>query len=90
MLIQYSLRTLLDIISYLVFARVIISWLPIDKHNPIIQFIYHVTEPVLAPIRNLINRSSMGGGMMIDFSPIVVWLLIQYLLVPLIRTYVRF
>ncbi|MGE4284067.1 MAG: YggT family protein [Clostridia bacterium] len=88
--IQSSLRILLEIISYLIFARVIISWLPMDRHNGIIQFIYQVTEPILAPIRSLISKSSMGGGMGVDFSPIVVWLLIQYLLMPLIRAYIRF
>lgn len=90
MVIQLTLIKVLEIMGYLIFARVIISWLPIDKGNPIVQFIYQVTEPVLAPVRNLISKSSMGGGMMIDFSPIVVWLLIQYLVIPLIHSFVRF
>jgi YggT family protein len=90
MLIRNSLITLLEIVGYLIFARVIISWLPINRDNPILQFIYQVTEPILAPIRNLISRSSIGGGMMIDFSPIVAWLLIQYLIIPLIDSLITF
>lgn len=90
MLIRNSLITLLEIVGYLIFARVIVSWLPINRDNPILQFIYQVTEPILAPIRNLISRSSIGGGMMIDFSPIVAWLLIQYLIIPLIDSLITF
>ncbi|MBZ4646554.1 MAG: YggT family protein [Petroclostridium sp.] len=90
MLIRNSLMTLLEIVGYLIFARVIVSWLPINRDNPILQFIYQVTEPILAPIRNLISRSSIGGGMMIDFSPIVAWLLIQYLIIPLIDSLITF
>lgn len=90
MLIRNSLMTLLEIVGYLIFARVIVSWLPINRDNPILQFIYQVTEPILAPIRNLISRSSIGGGMMIDFSPIVAWLLIQYLIIPLINSLITF
>ncbi|MDK2798631.1 MAG: YggT family protein [Clostridiales bacterium] len=90
MLIHNSLITLLDIIFYLILARVIISWLPIDRYNPIIQFIYSITEPILAPIRSIVNRSSIGGGMMFDFSPIIAWLLIEYLVKPLVHTFIRF
>jgi len=90
MVVQLTLIKVLEIMGYLIFARVIISWLPIDRDNPIVQFLYQVTEPVLAPVRNLIDRSSMGGGLMVDFSPIVVWLLIEYLIIPLINSLVRF
>ena len=90
MVVQLTLIKVPEIMGYLIFARVIISWLPIDRDNPIVQFIYQVTEPVLAPIRNLISKSSMGGGLMIDFSPIVAWLLIEYLIIPLIHSFVRF
>ncbi|NLY43964.1 MAG: YggT family protein [Clostridiaceae bacterium] len=90
MVVQLTLIKVLEIMGYLIFARVIISWLPIDRDNPIVQFIYQVTEPVLAPVRNLISKSSMGGGLMIDFSPIIVWLLIEYIIIPLIHAFVRF
>lgn len=85
-MISASLVYLLKIIEFLIFVRVIISWFPIDRYNPIIQFLYQITEPLLAPVRNLIQRSSVGGGMMIDFSPLIVILLIEYLAIPLIRS----
>lgn len=63
----------------LIFLRIIFSWLPIDKNNAIFQFLYSVTEPILAPIRNLIARSSFGRNLMIDFSPILAYLLLSFM-----------
>ncbi len=57
-------------------ARVLMSWLPnLDPNNPIVRFLYQVTEPVLAPIRNALPP--MGG---IDLSPLVVFLGISILM----------
>jgi len=65
-------------LRYLIFARIIISWLPIDRGGPIVSTIYSLTEPILYPIRNAIQKSPLGGpGMMLDFSPIIAFLLIQ-------------
>jgi len=60
------------ILSMAIFIRVICSWLPFRP--PAILF--HVTEPVLAPIRRMFNKSPLGGSM-IDFSPIITMFLIQ-------------
>ncbi|MDE2515582.1 MAG: YggT family protein [Rhodospirillales bacterium] len=43
------------------------------------DFLYRVTEPVLAPIRNILP--SFGG---IDFSPWVAVILIQIVIVPML------
>lgn len=57
-------------------ARVVLSWFPnVDRSNPIIQLLYDITEPVLRPIREMLPQSSM-----IDFSPLVVFLIIQLLM----------
>lgn len=71
-----ALIKLLDIVRFLILARVIISWLPIG-YNRFIEMLYTLTEPILAPIRNLINKSMGDRGFMIDFSPIVAFLLIN-------------
>lgn len=67
--------TLLLVYSLLIFARVIISWVRLDPYHPVVQFLYATTEPVLAPIRKLLP----GGGMMLDFSPLIALLLISVL-----------
>ncbi|MCX8129971.1 MAG: YggT family protein [Clostridia bacterium] len=72
-----AIDLLLMIIEYAILARVIISWVPVPKDNQFIRLLYQVTEPVLAPIRGLIERSAMGRNMMIDFSPIIAFILIN-------------
>ena len=53
---------------------IILSWFNHDPYNPIIKFLREITEPVLSPARKLLP--SMGG---IDFSPILIFLLISFL-----------
>jgi YggT family protein len=78
-MIYTALRYLFDVLQFAIFARVIISWLPIPKENQIIKFLYQITEPIMAPIRGMIERSSFGKNMMFDFSPIIALLLIQFI-----------
>ncbi len=81
----YALANILDmalnIYLWIIFGRAILSWVNPDPYNPIVQFLYSVTEPVLSPIRRMI-----GYGMGIDFSPLVVILAIYFLRSFLVRT----
>jgi YggT family protein len=60
---------------WVIIARAVISWVSPDPYNPIVQFLYRATEPVLEPIR----RKLPGGGFGIDFSPLIVILVIYFL-----------
>jgi YggT family protein len=76
------LSLLLTVYGYVLLARAIISWIPnLDPYNPIVQFLYQITEPVLEPIRRLIPP--LGG--MIDISLIVAFFAIM-ILQQLLRT----
>lgn len=81
----YALANILDmalnIYLWIIFGRAILSWVNPDPYNPIVQFLYRATEPVLYPIRRMI-----GYGMGIDFSPLVVILVIYFLRSFLVRT----
>lgn len=77
MLFKQALGLLLTVIETLIFIRVIVSWLPISRDNSLIRILYQLTEPILGPIRHLIEKSSVGANMMFDFSPIIVWLLLR-------------
>lgn len=70
---------LIEIIELLILARVFLSWVPNMRDNQIVRFIYQITEPLLAPVRSMIERSSFGRNMMIDFSPIIVFLILGIL-----------
>ncbi|MGH7822765.1 MAG: YggT family protein, partial [Candidatus Binatia bacterium] len=37
----------LTIYMWIIIARAIISWVNPDPHNPIVRFLYNVTEPIL-------------------------------------------
>ena len=65
-------RTLFELYSFVLLARVLISWLQIDPYNPIVQILYRLTEPLLAPIRRLLPQTGA-----IDFSPIVGFIVIR-------------
>jgi len=66
-----------DLLRYLILARIILSWLPIGG-GAITRTIYNLTEPILYPIRNMIQKSPLGGpGMVLDFSPILAMLAIN-------------
>ena len=58
-----------------IIARAVLSWVNPDPYNPIVRFIHNVTEPVLYRIRSKIPV--IYGG--IDFSPIIVFLVIMFL-----------
>lgn len=64
------------IYEIILIARILMSWIPLDRSNPtidsIVRFLYDITEPVMAPVRNVLPP--MGG---FDFSPIVVFIGLQ-------------
>ncbi len=57
-----------------ILARVLLSWIPLDRDNAFVRIVYEVTEPILGPIRRVLP--SLGG---LDLSPIVALILIQVL-----------
>ncbi|NLC67271.1 MAG: YggT family protein [Clostridiaceae bacterium] len=77
---------LLVFIQYAIFARVIVSWLPISRNNSIIRLLYQITEPILAPLRGIIERSPFGRNMIFDFSPVLAFILIGLIRNIIFRT----
>jgi YggT family protein len=61
--------------SYAILARIVLSWIPLGRNNLVVQFIYKITEPILAPFRIILPL----GGMGLDLSPIIVFFLINLL-----------
>ena len=63
----------LEIYTWILIARVLMSWFNPNPYNPLVQFVLRLTEPVLAPIRRVLP--SMGG---LDLSPIVVFVALMF------------
>src|SRR5687768_6726097 len=68
------IRLLLQVLSFAILGRVLLSWVDPMGNMRITQILREITEPILAPIRSL-----FPGNMMLDFSPIVAMLLLQAL-----------
>ena len=69
---------LINIVFYSVLAMIIVSFIAPQSNHPAVEFVWQLTEPVMAPLRNFIP--SMGG---LDFSPIVLFIGINVIRVSL-------
>ena len=69
------IRISFTVLQWLIIARVVLSWVSVDYNNPLVRFIYEFTEPILAPFRRLIPRSSIP----LDFSPLIAIIFLQLL-----------
>jgi YggT family protein len=65
----------LNIYMWLIIARALLSWVNPDPYNPIVRFLYNVTEPVLSAVRRRVPI--IFGGL--DLSPILVLVVIVFL-----------
>jgi YggT family protein len=72
--IALILDTLLTIYMWVIIIAALITWVSPDPYNPIVKFLYSVTDPVLRPIRRHI-----GIAMGIDISPLIVILIIMFI-----------
>ena len=74
-MISTIVSLIFNVLYILIIARVIFSWVNVNPYHPtwgpIYRFVYEATEPLLAPIRNLMPP--MG----LDFSPIILLLLVR-------------
>ena len=75
------LFTLLNIYTWVIIIRALISWVSPDPSNPIVQILHRLTEPVLKPLRRIVPPHKLGG---LDVSPILAILLIQLIKYTLI------
>ncbi|MFH1406774.1 MAG: YggT family protein [Candidatus Omnitrophota bacterium] len=82
-----AIANLLDIcftiLYWLILIRALVSWVNPDPYNPIVQFLYKATEPILSPIRKVLPLSLRYG---IDISPIIAFLAIIFLKAFLVKT----
>jgi YggT family protein len=78
------LHSVLNIYMWIVIITSLLSWVNPDPYNPVVRFLYAVTDPVFRLVRRILPLPPMG----IDLSPIVVLLAIMFLdwfLVPTLQ-----
>ncbi len=69
---------LVSIIFYSVIAMIVVSFLAPQSSHPTVEFIWELTEPVMAPLRQVLPP--MGG---LDFSPIILFIALNVVRVSL-------
>jgi YggT family protein len=71
----YSFVDLLfQVLIFAIIGRALLSWFNVGPGNPIGRVLYELTEPILGPMRRVIPMIGM-----IDISPIVAILLLNFL-----------
>ena len=73
--IAYILQELLTVYFWIVIISAVLTWVSPDPYNPIVRFIYSLTEPVFDFVRE--HVPVIFGG--IDLSPIVVIVALEIL-----------
>ena len=80
----YFISGLLNLYFWIIIIAAVMTWIEPNPYNPIVRFIYSVTEPVFEWVRE--HLPVVFGG--IDFSPLVVIFgiqIVQQVLLPTLR-----
>lgn len=57
----------------LLLSRIVISWIKKENAHAVTRFICKIVDPILNPIRKIIPSGNTG----IDFSPVILFILID-------------
>ena len=68
---------LLYAMQLLMFGRAMMSWFSPDEDNKLAQFLFMTTEPIVYPIRQLLNKIEFFGNMPIDMSFLVAMVVLM-------------
>jgi YggT family protein len=75
-----TLQYFFKVLEIILVLYIVVSWLPIKPNNPLVRFIRQASEPMLDPIRKLTKKSILGGrSSLVDFSPIIVFIILTFL-----------
>ena len=78
--LAFLVNGICQILYWLLFARIIISWFPVDPYHSVVQFLYQVTDPLL----NLFRRIPLQIGML-DLTPLLAFFALQFVNRVLVR-----
>ncbi len=71
-----TVRALLFFVEICFLIRAVLSWFPIREDHPILLFVAMITEPIVAPVRALLDRLGWFRNLPIDMSFFVAYLLL--------------
>ena len=73
-----------SIILLLIVLRIVMSWIPFGRDSRIMWTLYGLTEPIMAPFRNLIPQVGM-----FDLSPILLMFLLSFVKTAILGLLIR-
>ncbi|MDA0271142.1 MAG: YggT family protein [Chloroflexi bacterium] len=65
---------LVQFLAFSIFARAILTWLPIDKDGPVVRALNSITDPILDPLRRVIPPIGM-----IDLTPMIAMIALFFI-----------
>ena len=68
------------ILSYVVFARVLLSWFNVSRQNIFIVLLDDITEPILSPLRRVVPRLGV-----FDITPLIAMGILYIIPVIIVR-----
>jgi len=71
-------------VQFCMFVRAILSWVMPEEDSALLRFLYAVTEPVIFPVRALLDRVDFFRGFPIDLSFMITFILLSILETALI------
>ena len=73
-----------NLLTILIFVWVILSWI-MPPYNPVREALDRIVEPMLAPIRRVVPMAGM-----MDFSPMILMILIELIARVLVNVLLSF
>ena len=78
-LLLNTLDIALRVIMLMMFARAILSFLPVDEEGKLTGFLALCTEPFILPVRILFDKLGWFAGLPIDIPFFVTYLLLSFI-----------
>ncbi|HXV27421.1 MAG TPA: YggT family protein [bacterium] len=78
--LAFLINGICTILFWLLFARIIVSWLPVDPYHSVVLFLVQVTDPILLPFRRLPLQVGM-----FDLTPMVAFAALYFINRVLVR-----
>lgn len=85
-LLTNSINVFFKFLYIVIFVRVLLSWFPGASYTSFGRLLYTLTEPMMEPVRRMMDKSPLGGGTVVDFSPVIVLFILD--IIQMIMLYI--
>ena len=74
-LLYTIINNVFNLLQMLIMVRVVLSWIPHNPYNQLIQLVYQITDVVLKPLRDFFPLQTAD----VDFTPIIAFFLLGFI-----------